>query len=389
MYLKRSRENRTSQSGPARQTRPHEWKEVDESFSADAGDTSVMPTSALLDPTLLPKPSSFHPKPDTSARLPDRRVHFDNQNDQTATPHISSKPSFLKIAEAIRTNKAKINPDPKPRMQKKVLHLPGYTGPAITVDVPVSENYDVASNLDNLDNALLSDKQFGSPSVKLTVLYDDREELQKATYGIDALNLETEYHLQNPKHHPGTFQNMGIDSSQPMQMLRPVSFQKNVYDSRNIAASVDSLLDAKLPQDVRRITMCAEDLRRESSSHNDLALRKNAFGGSSRRRRKSTCRSSTPMSSECKTSTEQCQENIENAKNNALLLYHKDTRIKSESAFSKRQTVLSDKGKENFPSNEVPHGKKSVATSLLAMPSVAAASAVVSRSKKSQVSYLR
>ncbi|KAJ1525293.1 hypothetical protein ONE63_010116 [Megalurothrips usitatus] len=384
VYLKRSRECRSGPSGQSRQSRAQDWQDVDESFSADAGDTSVMPTSALLDPSQVSKPLKFISKPENFVSNQDRHVHFNDFTGATASSLPSAKPSFIKVAEAIRGNKAKIDSEPKPRVQQKVLHLPGYTGPAITVDVmedfPINLDIDVSPAQEKQNQH----QQLNSP-VKLTVLYDDRDELQKATNRLDALNLESK--RQVPHLMSKTLQKNDTFFAQP-ELSKRTAFINNVLENKPIAASVDSLLDANPVIDFRRKSMFPQEFPFPSEG----VLRKNAYGGSTRRRRKSCHRSSTPLSSDWKTSAENFKENLENAKNNALLFYQKEDRMKLDSGFVKRKVSTIERGKENHPNNEAPPViRKSMATSLLALPSAAAAatSAVATRSKKSHVSFLR
>lgn len=384
MYLKRSRENRCAPPTVPRQPQPHAWNEIDESFSADAGDTSVMPTSALMDPKQVPRPPNFVSKPENIAAFQGRHVHFDHPHQPSVPPQIPAKPSFAKISEAIRNNRAQIDSEPKPKMQQKVLNLPGYTGPAITVDVPIMENEDfpLGPNISPLPEK----PQPGSPSVKLTVLFDDREELQRATSRIDALNLESKRPVLKGQHTKELHYKSNVLPGQP-QLMRQNTFTNTVYDSKPIGASVDSLLDVKHPLSPHKMSAFSEKFPFPS----DVVLRKNAFGGSTRRRRKSSCRSSTPLSSESK-SFENGRENVENAKNHAMLMYHKEHKTLADVAFNRRRSFISVRGKENLVGKEAPPiPRKPVATSLLALPSstAAAVSAVVSRSKKSHVSFIR
>ncbi|KAK3921349.1 Serine/threonine-protein kinase Nek2 [Frankliniella fusca] len=384
VYLKRCRENRSGPPCPPRKSQPKEWKNIDESFSADPGDTSVMPTSALMDPAQVPKPLNFFPSHENHTVPQDRRVHFDDRVEMTHTPMVSSKPSFAKIAEAIRSNKVDIDCQTKPRTHQKVLNLPGYTGPAITVDVPYLESdfpLNVASSLES------ENQQTSSPSVKLTVLFDDRKELQQATSRIDALNLEPNPHLFDAAHEKSVFNIAALPkTSEEPRSTAPVN---NIRGKRNIGASVDSLLDTKYPSTNNGTSTYASEI----VFPNDVVLRKNAFGGSARRRRKSSCRSSTPVFSESKVSVPNSRENIENAKNNALLYYQKENNMKMVSGSSQRRSIPLERGKENLPSKDAPPPvpKRTVATSLLALPSAAAAaaSAVVSKSKKSYISSFR
>lgn len=384
VYLKRSRENRCgppSVPRPQHQSQPHTWNEIDESFSADAGDTSVMPTSALMDPKQVPRPPNFVSKTENIAAFQSRHVHFNDPNQHSVPPQIPAKPSFAKIAEAIRSNRAQIDFEPKPKMQQKILHLPGYTGPAITV--PVSENADYPLGPDI--SPWPEKPQPSSPSVKLTVLFDDREELQRATSRIDALNLESKRPVLKGQQTQDLHNKNNTSTVQP-QLMRQSTFGHTVYDSRTIGASVDSLLDAKHPASPHKMHTLPEKFPFPS----EVVLRKNAFGGSTRRRRKSSCRSNTPLS-ESKSSLENKRENFENAKNDAILLYQKEKPV-ADSAFNRRRSFTTVRGKENLVGKDVPPiPRKPVATSLLALPSsaAAAASAVVLRSKKSHVSFLR
>ncbi|XP_034256013.1 serine/threonine-protein kinase BRSK2-like [Thrips palmi] len=384
VYLKRSKENRCGPTSVPR-PQPQAWNEIDESFSADAGDTSVMPTSALMDPKQVPRPPNFVSKPENSAVFQGRHVYFDDPKQPRVPPQIPAKPSFAKIAEAIRSNRAQIDTETKPRMQQKILHLPGYTGPAITVDVPISETSDFPLGP---DLSPLPDKpQPSSPSVKLTVLFDDREELHRATSRIDALNLESKRPVLKGHQTKDLYNKTDVSPAQA-QLMRQNTFTSTAYNSRSIGASVDSLLDAKHPSSPHKINTLPEKFPFPS----EVVLRKNAFGGSARRRRKSSCRSSTPQSSESKSSLENGRENVENAKNHAMLLYHKGNKTLADGDFSRRRSFTSVKGKENLIGKDMPPiPKKQAATSLLALPSnaAAAASAVVSRSKKSHVSFLR
>lgn len=382
VYLKRSRENRSGPPCQPRKNQHQECKSVDESFSADAGDTSVMPTSALLDPSQVSKPLNFTSRHETFPVPLDRRVHFDDRVEMANKPIVSSKPSFVKVAEAIRSNKAEIGCQPKPRTHQKVLNLPGYTGPAITVDVPYLES-DFPLHATNSFKS--ENRQTTSPSVKLTVLFDDRKELQKAVNRIDALNLESHSDLVDDDYDKSMYNKDTLPKhSQEQRFNVPVN---NFQDKRNIAASVDSLLDTKHSSN----NIGTATYTREVMFPNDVVLKKNAFGGSARRRRKSSCRSSTPVSSESKFMVPNSRENIENAKNNALLHYQKES-MKMDSGFSHRKSIPLEKGKENLPCKDAPPlPRKTVATSLLALPSTAAAaaSAVVSRSKKSYISSFR
>lgn len=386
VYLKRSRENRCgppSVPRPPPQLKHQAWNEIDESFSADAGDTSIMPTSALMDPKQIPRPPNFVSKTENTAPFQGRHVHFDDPHPRPVPPQVPAKPSFAKIAEAIRSNRAQINAEPKPRMQQKILHLPGYTGPAITVDVPLLENTDLP--LGPNISPLPEKPQPSSPSVKLTVLFDDREELQRATSRIDALNLESKRPVL--KGHQSE-ELLHKNNTLPVQppLTRQKTFTDTVYGSRIIGASVDSLLDAQHPSSPHKKRTFPEKFPFPS----EVVLRKNAFGGSTRRRRKSSCRSSTPLSSESKSSLENGRENVENAKNHAMLLYHKDFKTVADGAFNRRRSFTSAGGKENLVGKDMPPIPKKP-TSLLALPSntAAAASTVVSRSKKSHVSFLR
>lgn len=378
VYLKRSRECRPTSGGQFRQARTQEWNDLDESFSADAGDTSIMPTSALLDPMQIPKPTKFKTTPETSSSFQDRHVHFDDQAAGHAASLVESKPNILKVAEAIRGNKAKLESEQRPRTQQKVLHLPGYTGPAITV--PVLENSDFPLDLNDIPPP---EKPQQCSPVKLTVLYDDREELQRASNRLNALNLESNHHFKPDSYH-AKFQN-NASSTLPPHLFKKDLLVNNFFD-RNIAISVDSLLDTNVSASTQRLSS-----GKQVSFASEMALRKNAFGGSTRRRRKPNGRSSTLLSSGSRPSAQNSKENVENAKNNALVFYQKD-KGKSDAVLSRNNQVTVEKGKENFPNTDISSvARNPVATSLLTLPSAAAAvaSAVVTRSKKSHVSFLR
>jgi len=155
LYLKRSRESKA----PAQRRPPPLNTAIDESVSADPGDTSIVPTMTRLDLAQVPRPMGF---------APDRRVHF-NQS--------KSVEGELDL--------------PK---NKKVLKLPGYTGPPLIVDAPLSDN--ASSSGSSLQNP--QSPSIAPPDVELKVLFDDRplamedhmRRVSTMASQLEALNLE-------------------------------------------------------------------------------------------------------------------------------------------------------------------------------------------------------
>ncbi|XP_039286890.1 serine/threonine-protein kinase Nek2 [Nilaparvata lugens] len=79
VYLKQCKENRPASTLTSRQHRMKPIEEADTSLSADPGDTSLVPTSAKMDPFTVLKPT-FHRS--ASERRP-KHVHFNITNNQS------------------------------------------------------------------------------------------------------------------------------------------------------------------------------------------------------------------------------------------------------------------------------------------------------------------
>lgn len=95
VYLRQCRENKISMIA-----RPQRYKvieELDTSFSADPGDTSILPTSARIDPAVIPPPSNFVRS--GSERRHQKHVHFDASKKIHPLPNIPEATMLPKIMQ--------------------------------------------------------------------------------------------------------------------------------------------------------------------------------------------------------------------------------------------------------------------------------------------------
>ncbi|XP_054289530.1 serine/threonine-protein kinase Nek2-like isoform X1 [Macrosteles quadrilineatus] len=82
VYLRQCKENKSSQVTTI--SKPHKYKmieELDTSFSADPGDTSVLPTSTKLNPSFVPPPTNFVR---SASERRCKHVHFDKSSKTSA-----------------------------------------------------------------------------------------------------------------------------------------------------------------------------------------------------------------------------------------------------------------------------------------------------------------
>lgn len=111
VYLRQCRENKISMIA-----RPQRYKvieELDTSFSADPGDTSILPTSARIDPAVIPPPSNFVRS--GSERRHQKHVHFDASKKTHPLPKIPEATTLQKSMqnEAKEVNASKVKAAPR------------------------------------------------------------------------------------------------------------------------------------------------------------------------------------------------------------------------------------------------------------------------------------
>lgn len=114
VYLRQCRENKISMIA-----RPQRYKvieELDTSFSADPGDTSILPTSARIDPAVIPPPSNFVRA--GAERRHQKHVHFDASKKIHPLPNI---PEATMLPKSVQNEAKEANASRMKAASRKVL----------------------------------------------------------------------------------------------------------------------------------------------------------------------------------------------------------------------------------------------------------------------------